>query len=109
LGKEKVALLNIILRSKSGDDLFNTHRKLKDILLKGKIEKISECKIIFEYLEDIFDYKSRQEEIKELNLCSKTIKEKPGKYSIPKLPSFPSVNRPISYFDSGKIKCDCGQ
>jgi len=23
------------------------------------------------------------------------------------LPSFPSVNRPVSYFDKGEIKCDC--
>lgn len=25
------------------------------------------------------------------------------------LPSFPSVNRPLSYFDSGDIKCNCKQ
>lgn len=25
------------------------------------------------------------------------------------LPSFPSINRPLKYFGSGKIKCDCNK
>lgn len=25
------------------------------------------------------------------------------------LPSFPSINRPLTYFDSGEIKCDCNK
>lgn len=25
------------------------------------------------------------------------------------LPSFPSINRPIAYFDNGRIKCSCNQ
>ena len=68
LGKEKIALLNTILRSKFGDDLFNTYRKAKNILVKGKIEKMSEYKMLIEYLEEIYEDKSKEEDINKLNL-----------------------------------------
>ena len=79
LKKDQIDELNVMLVEKFGEDIFKTQKKARKIVARGEIRNKSEYKLVFDYLEEIYDVNEKQSEIDQVNSVLEAWQTKTGK------------------------------